>query len=101
MKIRPMTLKYDVTPENAPLFARAIVASTAKITGDVLDYSVASLEAADRIIENLRAKGGTIDQYAETMFCFGCYVGEVFVHHAGGRWLAATEEQIKMLGMRC
>jgi hypothetical protein len=100
MRIRSLNLKREVTPENAPAFAQDVVASAARITGDELDYSVASLEAVDRIIERIRAKGGTIDNYAETMFCFGCYVGEVFVRHAGGRWIATPEDQFKMFGMR-
>src|SRR6516225_5997167 len=95
MHIRSLNLKREVTPENAPAFAQDVVASAARITGDELDYSVASLEAVDRIIERIRAKGGTIDNYAETMFCFGCYVGEVFVRHAGGRWIATPEDQFK------
>jgi hypothetical protein len=95
-----MNLKYEVTPDNAPAFAQDIFASSARITGDVLDYSVASLEAVDRIIEGIRSRGGTIDQYAETLFCFGCYVGEVFVRNAGGRWVVPTADQFKLLGMR-
>jgi hypothetical protein len=100
MRIRSLNLKRDVTPDNAPAFARDIVASTARITGDTLDYSVASLGAVDRIIEGIRAGGGTVDQYAETMFCFGCYVGEVFVRHAGGRWVATPEGQLEVFGVR-
>ncbi|MGE3808064.1 MAG: hypothetical protein AB7K24_25670 [Gemmataceae bacterium] len=95
-----MTLKRDVTPENGPVFAADIVASTARITGDTLDYSVASLAVVDRIIENFRKDGQTIDSMAETLFCFGCYVGEVLVRNAGGRWLATPEEHLPVLGMR-
>ncbi len=33
---------------------------------------------------------GKSDQIAETLFAFGCYVGEVFVRHAGGKWVATA-----------
>jgi hypothetical protein len=100
VRIRSLNLKREVTPENAPAFAQDAVASAARITGVALDYSVASLEAVDRIIEDIRASGGNIDTYAETMFCFGCYVGEVFVRRARGRWIATPEDQLKVFGMR-
>ncbi len=100
MRIRPLKLKRDVSPENAPLFAQDAVATTARITGDELDYSVASLAIVDRIIERIRSSGGTIDQYAETMFVFGCYVGEVFVRNASGRWVWTPEDSLRVLGMR-
>jgi hypothetical protein len=100
VRIRSLNLKREVKPDNAPTFAGDIMASTARVTGDALDYSVASLAAVDRIIEGLRAQGRTTDQYAETMFCFGCYVGEVLVRHAGGRWVATPEDQLRLFGVR-
>ncbi|MCE9636024.1 MAG: hypothetical protein K8T90_09980 [Planctomycetes bacterium] len=57
----------------------------------LLDYSVASLQAVDDIIEGLRRDGCTSSQVGETTFGFGCYVGEVFVRHAGGRWRSGKE----------
>ena len=39
----------------------------------------------------MRQDGCTEEQVAETLFGFGCYVGEVFVRHAGGRWRKASE----------
>jgi hypothetical protein len=100
VKIRPLKLKYEPTPDNAPLFARDVVASTARITGDVLDYSVDSLVVVDRILQSMRAKGVSAEQFAETLFSFGCYVGEVFVRHAGGRWIQTPEQWLAATGMR-
>jgi hypothetical protein len=100
MKIRPLKLKYEPTAENAPRFASDIVASVARITGDVLDYSVESLTVVDRILGDMRGRGVTVDQFAETLFGFGCYVGEVFVRHAAGRWIATPERWLPAIGMR-
>ena len=87
-------LKYDITPENAPLFAADIVASAKKISGATLDYSVKSLAKVDRIIGGFHDDGVTVEQIAATVFGFGCYVGEVFVRNAGAKWRAATQEEI-------
>lgn len=81
-----LRLKYNPTPDNAPKFARDIAASAAEISGVELDYSIESLKAVDEIIEGMRQDGCTTDQIAETLFGFGCYVGEVFVRQAGGQW---------------
>ena len=100
MKIAPLALKHPLAPDNAPLFARDIVASTARITGDVLDYSPGSLAVVDRILEGMGGQGVTVDKVAETLFGFGCYAGEVFVHHAGGRWIKTPEQWLAAVGMR-
>jgi hypothetical protein len=86
-----LNLKYPPVPANAPKFAVDITAAAAKISGVQLDYSVASLQAVDDIIEGLRRDGCTSSQVGETLFGFGCYVGEVFVRHAGGRWRSGKE----------
>jgi hypothetical protein len=85
-----LRLKYDPMLENAPRFATDMIAATAKIAGVHLAYSVESLKAVDDIIENLRRDGCRTEQIAETLFGFGCYVGEVFVRQAGGQWREAA-----------
>lgn len=86
-----LRLKYPPTVENAPKFAADMVGLAAEISGVDLDYSVASLKAVDGIIEEMRQDGCTADQIAETLFGFGCYVGEVFVRQSGGKWRNAAE----------
>lgn len=87
-------LKYDITAENAPLFAADIVASTKQISGKTLDYSVKSLKIVDKIVGGFHSEGVTVQAIAETVFGFGCYVGEVLVRHAAGTWRAATQEEM-------
>lgn len=86
-----LQLNYSPTPENAPKFASDIVCSAAEICGVRLDYSIASIQAVDEIVEGFRQEGCTSDQIAETLFGFGCYVGEVFVRHAGGKWRVSSK----------
>jgi len=92
-----LRLKYPPTVENAPKFAADMVGSAAEISGVDLDYSVASLKAVDDIVEGLWQDGCTPDQIAEALFGFGCYVGEVFVRYAGGKWRNAAETSMAKL----
>jgi hypothetical protein len=84
-----LRLMYPPTPEAAPMHAELCVSAAREVDGIELDYSVESLVKLDGIIENLRREGVASEQVAETLFTFGCYVGEVFVRQAGGRWCLA------------
>lgn len=86
-----LRLKYPPTADNATQFALDIVASALEISGVTLDFTVESLKRVDEILEGFRRDGCTSDQVAETLFGFGCYVGEVFVRNANGRWRNAAE----------
>jgi hypothetical protein len=81
-----LNLKYDPTVANAPLFAADIAASAKDISGVDWDYSVESLKAVDDIIDGFHRDGLEPGQIGETLFGFGCYVGEVFVRNAGASW---------------
>lgn len=81
-----LRLKYAPVPENAARFAGDIVVSAAQVSGVHLDYTPDSLTSADAILDGFRAEGLASGQVAETLFGFGCYVGEVLTRHAGGRW---------------
>jgi hypothetical protein len=94
-----LRLKYEPTPEYAAAFAADIVQATLKITGEELDYSRASLSRVDAVIEDLRSDGPSVDQVRETLFGFGCYVGEVMVRNAGGWWdVPQSREEENYLG---
>jgi hypothetical protein len=88
-------LKYDITSANAPRFAADIVKCAREISRADLDYSVQSLAKVDEIIEGFRKDGSNSDDILATLFGFGCYVGEVFVRHAGFKWREATEEEME------
>ncbi len=86
-----LRLKYPPTPQNAGALADLIVHAAREVSQVNLDYSPASLREVDQIIEGFRQDGVHLEQITETLFSFGCYVGEVFVRHAGGRWKEASE----------
>jgi hypothetical protein len=63
-----------------------------RIGGIELDYSIESLDAVERLLDRFHDAGDDPQRMAETMFQFGAYIGEVMVHHAGGRWLTVPPE---------
>jgi hypothetical protein len=58
--------------------------------GAKLDYGVYSLKQIDGILDDLR-KDQKFEDLQPLLFSMGCYVGEVFVRRAGGRWCLAQE----------
>jgi hypothetical protein len=93
-----LRLKYEPTPENAGRFAADVVASAASVSGVKLDFTPESLDLVDGIFDDFRADGVTGKQIAETLFGFGCYVGEVLTRHAGGHWRAVGEAELTVGG---
>ena len=80
-------LREPVVPENAASFAASTVDKVRRIAQIELDYSVASLEHIDAILGQFHSDQVTVNDVAITLFCFGCYVGEVIVRSIpGAHW---------------
>lgn len=92
MKVR---LRYPATPENARDHAEIAVALARDEYDTVLDYSPSSLEALDTEIDSLREDGIDGEGAAETLFVFGCYLGEVLVRNLGGAWVATARSPLR------
>lgn len=86
-------LKYPPVPQNAARFADDIAVAAAEVSGVRLDYTPESLDLVDTIFDEFRAGGVAGEQLAETLFGFGCYLGEVLTRHAGGRWRLTTDDE--------
>lgn len=56
-----------------------------RLTGIDLDYSPASLEICDRLVDEAWADGGPAKPDA-VINLFGAYLGEVILRNLGGRW---------------
>ena len=90
-----LNLKYPPTPEAAPQHAALIVETAREVSAVDLDYSIASLEQVDRIIGEWHEEGVPEESIGSTLFGFGCYVGEVFVRHAGARWVSSAGTEME------
>ena len=82
----------SLTPSaaNAAEIAAMAVPFAEQNYGVTLDYGVASLAQLDGIIEDLR-RDQRFEVLQPVLFSMGCYVGEVLVRHAGGRWRRAED----------
>jgi hypothetical protein len=89
-----LNLPYSPTPENAPKIAAFIVEQIKQNMNLDLDYSADSLKLIDSIIENIRQRDLSLEMVASDLFCFGCYVGEVFLKAATGQWKNTAETKV-------
>lgn len=89
-----LKLKYKPGPATAPQFAEDIVAAAEEISGVQLDFSEESLEDVDGILQSMLDDGVGVGEIKETLFGFGCYVGEVFVRNAGGAWKELVQNDL-------
>jgi hypothetical protein len=78
------------SPSNAAEIAGMTLPVVQQNYGVALDYSPASLKELDTIVDDLR-RDQRFEALQTLLFSMGCYVGEVLVRHAGGRW-RTTEE---------
>ena len=81
-----LRLQYPPEPKHAVQLAELAVAAARNVDKVELDYSPQSLTAVDRILESFHREGLKQNQIGETVFSFGCYVGEVLVRHNRGVW---------------
>jgi hypothetical protein len=92
MRIR---LRYPASPENAADHARIAVHLARTDYDAELDFSPASLEVADSLVESLREEGLDGEGAAEALFVVGCYLGEVMVRGLGGAWVPTARSSLR------
>ena len=90
-----LALKFPPMPEFAAQHAELMVRTAKEVSGVDLDFSPESIAAVDEIIEQLRQDGVTEEQVGETLFGFGCYLGEVLVRRNGAVWRASDDTPMR------
>mgnify|MGYP001478426144 CR=1 FL=1 len=92
-----LALPHPATPENMRSLADVAVRDAADDEGVTLDYSVESLHAVDRILIGYHERGVVLGSILETVFCYGCYVGEVI--RGQGEWAWVRSPRPELMGM--
>jgi hypothetical protein len=92
-----LRMQYPAEPEFAAQHAELAVSTARSISHVHLDYSVGSLKRLDGIIEGFRRERVTGDQIRETLFTFGCYLGEVLIRHYAGEWRKTEKTSLRQL----
>jgi hypothetical protein len=83
-------MSLNPSPSNAAEIAGMTVPVVLQNYGVTLDYSPASLKELDAIVDDLR-RDQRFEAVQTLLFSMGCYVGEVLVRNAGGRWRTAED----------
>ncbi|WP_244895922.1 hypothetical protein [Mycobacterium asiaticum] len=93
---RALRLPVLPTPAAAAELAGRAADAAREVSGVELDYSPDSLEYVDAMLEVFREPGS--DVMAESIFLFGCYIGEVLVRNAGYVWVDTPDHLAQHLG---
>ena len=86
----PLQLSLEPGPNSERANAQAVIQAAADQLGIDLDLSPVSLKQIDTIIESFRQQGETLADVETALAGLACYVGEVFVNHAGGKWTSVA-----------
>ena len=91
---RRLNLQFAPTPENGLKLAQLFVGAVKNIDHLELDYSVDSLEFVPKFLQRFSDEGLTVNDFAETIFVAGCYVGQVMIRNNYGVWIGQEEVQL-------
>ena len=86
-----LSLQYPPEPQYAGAHAELAISMARSVSRVRLDYSVRSLRKLDGIIARFDQEQVTADEIPETLFTFGCYLGEVLIRQCGGEWHETSE----------
>jgi len=94
MPTRALNLQFTLTPDNGHRFAQQFVDAVKNNEGIELDYSIGSLEFVDKFLQRFSDEGLTVNDFAETIFVTGAYVGEVMIKNNDGVWLRQEDANL-------
>lgn len=94
MPNRNLNLQFDMTPDNGLNFAEQFREAVQSNENLDLDFSVDTLNFTDNFLQRFRDEGLTVNDFAETIFCAGCYIGQVMVHNNGGKWIKQEDANL-------
>src|SRR5688572_27548155 len=84
---RGIKLAYPALPENGNKLAAQFVDAVKTNEKIVLDYSPRTLEFVDSFLQRFKEEGINVNDFAETIFVAGAYIGEIMVLHNKGIWI--------------
>ncbi|WP_299251411.1 hypothetical protein, partial [uncultured Cytophaga sp.] len=91
---RAMMFPYPAEPAFGSTVAENFVQSVKENDDVELDYSIESIHFIDIFLEDFKNEGLSVDDFAETIFKAGYYVGEIMVRHSFGMWVKQEEAEL-------
>lgn len=94
MPTRGLNLQFTPSPGNGFKFAQQFVDAVKKNDNIELDYSADTLNYVDKFLQQFRDEGLTVNDFAETIFVAGSYIGQVMIKNNNGIWIG--QEEVKL-----
>jgi hypothetical protein len=91
MPERSLNLQFEPLPQNGEKFAQQFVDAVKKNENKELDYSYDTLEFVDNFLQRFSDEGLTVNDFAETIFVAGAYIGQVMININNGMWIDQKE----------
>jgi len=90
---RPLRLQFPPAPDNAHIFAQQYVDVVRNNDRFQLDYTAPTVEFVDAFLQRFSDAGISSNDFAETIFVAGAYVGQLLVLHKNGQWISSASVQ--------
>ena len=94
MPTRGLNLQFTPIPENGYKFAQQFVDAVKNTDKRELDYSVDTIDFVDDFLQGFSDEGLTVNDFAETIFVAGSYVGQVMVKNNNGIWVGQEDADL-------
>jgi len=91
---RSLNFQFLPVPENGPKFAQQFVDAVSKNENKQLDFGVNTLDFVDSFLQRFSDEGLTVNDFSETIFVAGAYVGEVMIKNNDGIWIKQEEANL-------
>jgi hypothetical protein len=94
MPTRRLNLMFAPTPDNGIKFARQFAEAVKSNEGKELDFSIETIDFVDEFLKRFRNEGLSVNDFAETIFVAGAYVGQVMVNNNNGAWIKQEDANL-------
>jgi hypothetical protein len=91
MPTRVLNFQFTLIPDNGFKLAQVYVDAVKENEHKELDYSVGTLNFVDEFLQRFSDEGLTVNDFAETIFVAGAYVGQVMIENENGMWIRQEE----------
>lgn len=93
---RPLRLQLTPVPQHMPALASQFVDVVRNNDRFHLDYSPATVEFVDRFLQRFSDAGISNNDFAETIFVAGAYLGQIMVLHRQAQWISTRQMEPDM-----
>ena len=94
MPTRKLNFQYDLVPENGAKLSEQFRSAIKANENIDLDFSKDTLEFVDSFLQRFRDEGLTVNDFAETIFVAGCYIGQSMVKNNEGIWIKQEDANL-------